>query len=278
MLSAQVQRDSARYFVEHKCSPQKSQKSLPAVTYPCSPWWGADGPIVPGKSLSSLTTLKAFLFYIRLLNSAIFSMIVNSDMILKVLLLFIRTHVAHLGLTALRFYVCLVVFLAFQQYRLPSFASLLSDVTSFSAGIRCLNCWGSTDYTYAYICKYGCVLCCYFQLKIVLKDVHRPDLSWTFSNLSSIPAVAKKKSALFLFHACVISAFFLNKFLDKMAVEFRLSLSLYKFMPFDTTHSLKHFSWWHFTILLCFLDFVLFFKMELILEYRTPVRLKAVHL
>lgn len=71
---------------------------------------------------------------------------------------------------------------------------------------------------------------------------------------------------------------FLNKFLKKMAVEFRLSFSTYKFMPFDRSHSLKHFSRRHFTILLCFLDFVLFFKMELILEYRTPVRLKTVDL
>lgn len=35
---------------------------------------------------------------------------------------------------------------------------------------------------------------------------------------------------------------FLNKFLNKMAVEFRLSLSTYEFMPLDISHSLKLFS------------------------------------
>lgn len=74
-------------------------------------------------------------------------------------LVYTYTYV-NLELTAHRFYVCLVVFVAFQQYGLPSFTSLLSDVISFSAGMRCLNCRGTTDYTYAYVCKYGCVLCC----------------------------------------------------------------------------------------------------------------------
>lgn len=183
VFSAWVQRDSAGCCVEHKRSFQKSQKSLPAPAYPCSPKWEADGPAAPGKSLSSLTTLKALPFYIRLLISAIFIVIVNSDMILTVLLLFIYACMSISDLQHIDFRV---------DYCICSISVVWSP-KFYKSSIRCyiLLCWNKMpklqgSYRLC-ICIYMQIWLCfvlwnwsYIQLKIVLKNVHRPNLSWTF--------------------------------------------------------------------------------------------------
>lgn len=157
MFPAQVQRDSDRCFVGSKCSVPKSQMSVPALAFAPSPWWGADGPMAPGNPLSSFTLLKALLCYLRLSIVLILRVAMNSGLILKALL-FVYTYMYNsLGLNLHTDFV-FVQFVAFQQYGLPSFTSLLSDVISFSTGIRCLNGRGMTS---LYICICMQILLCF---------------------------------------------------------------------------------------------------------------------
>lgn len=122
---------------------ERSSSGICPLTLVRSRW-----PYGSWQHLSSFTLLKALLCYLRLSIVLILRVAMNSGLILKALL-FVYTYMYNsLGLNLHTDFV-FVQFVAFQQYGLPSFTSLLSDAISFSTGIRCLNGRGMTS---LYIC------------------------------------------------------------------------------------------------------------------------------
>lgn len=135
LFPGHMPRASAWCWVGSNCSLHKSQMSLPAPAFSPWPWLGADCPVFPGNLPSVFTHLKALLCYFRLLIVLIFraaSWI--QTWYWRCYSLF--RHIAFWDLPAHRFCGCFTTFLAFQEYSLPNFKSLLSVVISFTTGIK----------------------------------------------------------------------------------------------------------------------------------------------